>query len=51
MEIKAKLEKLKLLGLEYNRSISRNDPLLSQELLEQEKVYYLRRRENNLTDL
>lgn len=51
METKAKLEKLKLLGLEYNRSISRNDPLLSQELLEQEKVYYLRRRENNLTDL
>lgn len=51
MEIKAELEKLKILGQEYNKNISRNDSLLSQELLEKEKVYYLRRRENDLTSL
>ena len=49
--IKENLEKLKYLSSEYNDSISKEDPLLSKEVLEKEKTLYLKRREWSKLDL
>ncbi len=49
--IKEDLEKLKKLSSEYNSSISQREPLLTPELLENEKSLYLERREWSRIDL
>ena len=49
--MKEYLEKLKTLSAEYDSSISQEEPLLTPEVLEQEKTLYLKRREWSKIDL
>ena len=43
--MKDNLDKLKKISADYDSSVSQNEPLLTAELLEEEKRLYLRRRE------
>lgn len=49
-QIKEKLEKIKYLSEEYNKTIEKDNPILTQELLENEKKLYLKRRETEKID-
>lgn len=49
--MKEDLEKLKKLSVEHDSNISQEEPLLTPEVLEQEKTLYLRRREWSKIDL
>ena len=48
--MKENLEKLKILSVKYDSSVSKENPSLTPELLENEKTLYLRRREASKID-
>lgn len=49
--IKENVEKLENMSMEYNDSISKEDPTITKETLEKAKKRYLRRREDSSIDL